>query len=199
MRKLWKCKLPLKLKVFMWQTYHDRLQTGVTLKQKKWREDSRCALCGVPETRDHIFFECVMPKFVWTCFKEALGWDRCPRRLQDLLDTWIPLNSTGYDLKNFLLTIVLWAMWTTRNKMAIEGVFLGAPADIMLKISSYLQRWSVLLGASDRSEVGGGTKKVTSWMDNFLKKLETRTSPPGCVSLLFFGLSSFRSFVWTVS
>lgn len=37
--KLWKSKLPMKLKVFMWLALQGRIQTGVALKAKKWKGD----------------------------------------------------------------------------------------------------------------------------------------------------------------
>jgi len=76
--KLWKSKLPMKLKIFMWLALHKRLQTGVALKKKKWKGDANCILCNSPETVNHILFQCVMAKFIWACFKEMLSWDRVP-------------------------------------------------------------------------------------------------------------------------
>lgn len=46
MIKLWKSKLPYKLKVFLWLAVQDRLQTGVNLKKRKWRGSGKCCLCG---------------------------------------------------------------------------------------------------------------------------------------------------------
>jgi hypothetical protein len=63
MQKMWKTKLPLNLKVFMWQMYHDRLQTGVVLKKFKWKGDRNCVICGAPETRDHICSLVCLPSF----------------------------------------------------------------------------------------------------------------------------------------
>jgi hypothetical protein len=47
MRRLWKTKLPMKLKVFMWQVFHDKLQTGEELKNGtgKGMENVLFALC----------------------------------------------------------------------------------------------------------------------------------------------------------
>ena len=55
-RKIWKNRMPLKLRVFVWQALHNRLQTGVVLKKMKWKGDDKCPLCNKPETVDHIFF-----------------------------------------------------------------------------------------------------------------------------------------------
>ena len=48
--------MALKLRVFVWQALHNRLQTGVVLKKMKWKGDDKCPLCNKPETVDHIFF-----------------------------------------------------------------------------------------------------------------------------------------------
>lgn len=74
MRMVWKCKIPMKIKVFLWLVLHDRLQTGVNLKKKRLKGDHECKICGVPDTSDHIFFLCIIPRFIWTCVKETLGW-----------------------------------------------------------------------------------------------------------------------------
>ena len=43
-KKVWKNKMPLKLRVFVWQALHNRLQTGVASKKKKWKGDDKCSL-----------------------------------------------------------------------------------------------------------------------------------------------------------
>lgn len=78
MKKLWKSKLPMKIKIFMWMLIQDKLQTRVNLKKKQWKGDVKCCLCGKVVSNDHLFFNCILAKTVWTCFKEALGWDKIP-------------------------------------------------------------------------------------------------------------------------
>ena len=61
MRRVWSSSLlPMKLKVFLWLAAQDRLQIGVELKKKGWKDNARCSLCGNSETMDHIFFGCVL-------------------------------------------------------------------------------------------------------------------------------------------
>ena len=98
----------------------DKLQTGVELRKRKWKGNAVRNLCGKLETLDHILFSCITAKFLWACFKESLGWVRIPTGWQDFLDTWIPLGCRDYHTKLFLLTKVVWTLWTTRNKRTIE-------------------------------------------------------------------------------
>ena len=145
LRRICKSKLPMKLKVFLWLISHNRLQTGAELKKRNWRGSAVCTICEKIETVNHIFFSCVLAKFVWTCFKEALGCDRVPISWQDLLDNWIPLGCQDYNSKLFLSTIVLWMLWTARNKRMIEGKFPRYPTELLFKFNMFLQRWKVLL------------------------------------------------------
>ena len=54
------------------------------LKKRKFGRGIEIDVYGQCETEDHIFFGCIMVKNVWSCFKEALGWDRIPHNLQDI-------------------------------------------------------------------------------------------------------------------
>ena len=165
--KLWNSRLPMKLKVFMWLAVQDRLQTGLSLKKMKWKGCHKCRLCGVPEDVNHIFFGCVVARFVWISFKEALGWEKFPTSLQELLEYWLPLGVSNYSFRLFLSVIIFWVLWKCRNKMVIEGVFLAQPTKIIYKILSAFQRWRVLLKEADRHRMDEQRKMVESWLSSF--------------------------------
>jgi hypothetical protein len=44
---IWNTKLPLKIQIFLWMMHHDRLQTAVQLRNRKWDDPKECKLCGV--------------------------------------------------------------------------------------------------------------------------------------------------------
>jgi len=52
----WKIRVPLKVKIFLWQVNNDKLQNATTLKHRGWRGSHLCCLCQKQETADHIFF-----------------------------------------------------------------------------------------------------------------------------------------------
>jgi len=176
LQKVWKSKLLMKLKVYLWQIFHNKLQTGVELKKRKWRGSEKCNLCERAKTVDHIFFSCVIAKFVWTCFKEALGSDRVPISWQDFLDNWIPLGCKDYSPKLFISTIVCWALWTTRNKRVVEGKFPRYPTELLIKSNMFLQRWKTLLRGNDLVKIEEWVAQVKGWLETFLEKMRRR--PP---------------------
>ena len=145
---LWESKLPMKIKVFMWLTFQDRLPLGPVLKHRKWRGMVTVWFASAWDNRPHLLLLSI-GALTWICAKEALGWDRTPISMQDLLDKWLPLGSQNYSLKLYITSGVLWVLWNIRNKMAIEGTFIRNPSDVFFKIDSTLQRWRVLLRKSD--------------------------------------------------
>jgi hypothetical protein len=77
-RDLWKLKIPLKIKVFMWY-----LKRGVTLikdnlARRKWNGNKTCCFCSRPETIKHLFlvFVCI---FHMTFVTDKYGVEASPR------------------------------------------------------------------------------------------------------------------------
>lgn len=170
MRMIWKCKVPLKVKVFLWQTVQNKLQTAANLKERNWKGSHKCVVCGENETEDHIFFSCILAKFIWQAIREALGWERAPTGVQDFMDTWLCRGSRNPNLTIFCLAAVLWSIWLTRNKYAIEGVFPNKPTDMLFKIFTVMQRWQVLLKGEEKEILEARSKTLRSWLEDFSKK-----------------------------
>lgn len=56
MNAVWRAKIPLKVKIFLWQMSNDRLQSATCLKERGWKGSDLCTLCKNKELVDHIFF-----------------------------------------------------------------------------------------------------------------------------------------------
>jgi hypothetical protein len=164
------------LKVFLWLIFQNKLQTGVALKKRKWKGSALCGMCGQPETVDHIFFSCILAKFVWACLREALGWERTPVSIQDMLQNWIPLGCGDYSFKVFLLAVIFWVLWTSRNKRAIEGKFPKRPSELLFNINFFMQKWRVLLKGDEQDKLSILEGQLRAWVEPFVEKLRDR--PP---------------------
>jgi CRISPR/Cas system-associated protein Cas7 (RAMP superfamily) len=68
-----------------------------------------------------------------------------------------------------------WALWTTRNKMAIEKSFVKASTDVIYVAVSLLQRWSILLKEKDKERVSQALEAILRWLKNFKPKTTTTT------------------------
>lgn len=74
MADMWKSKIPMKVQVFIWMAFRDRIQSKIQLKKRRWSGPGECRLCGIEETTDHILFQCPVGCFLWVFIRETLGW-----------------------------------------------------------------------------------------------------------------------------
>jgi hypothetical protein len=72
-KALWKLKLPLKIKIFMWFLLKGVILTKDNLLKRHWRGDHRCCFCDNNETIQHMFFDCHVARFVWRIFTMTFG------------------------------------------------------------------------------------------------------------------------------
>jgi hypothetical protein len=110
-RSIWRTKLPLKIKVFLWQLSFDKLQAATALKKREWRGSIHCCLCGGKETIDHIFFRCPIAQFTWCCVRDSFGWSNFPTSWHDLQGGWLSNKlKIPYKLGLFVFAGVAWAL-----------------------------------------------------------------------------------------
>jgi len=75
---IWKAKIPLKIKIWMWLIEHNAILTKDNLSRRNWVGDSKCAFCNGDETILHLFFGCDMAKYVWSLVAFVIGADNRP-------------------------------------------------------------------------------------------------------------------------
>jgi hypothetical protein len=150
---LWSAKLPLKIKIFLWQMAKGRLPSNAQINRRHGASDGNCVLCGQAETVDHIFFTCHLATFAWSGLMEALGVQWNPQCFQEF---FLILNSLALSFKSsiwMLFAAQSWALWNIRNKMTIEHKFPSQPADCFFKTSLFLQLWRPLLRNKHNSKM----------------------------------------------
>jgi hypothetical protein len=72
-KRIWKAKLPEKIKVFMWFMEQNVILTKDNLLKKKWQGSPNCYMCGEPESVDHLFFSCPVAKVTWVSLRCVLA------------------------------------------------------------------------------------------------------------------------------
>jgi hypothetical protein len=64
-KNLWKLKIPLKIKIFMWFLNNKVLLTKDNLAKRNWNGCQKCCFCNELETIHHLFLACPFAKIVW--------------------------------------------------------------------------------------------------------------------------------------
>jgi hypothetical protein len=62
---LWKLKIPLKIKIFMWFLNSKVLLTKDNLAKRKWKGCQKCCFCNESETIHHLFLTCPFARIIW--------------------------------------------------------------------------------------------------------------------------------------
>lgn len=72
---IWKVKIPLKIKIFMWLVAQSAILTKDNMEKRKWQGDPTCYFCNSTESVDHLLFQCSTARVVWgmvaICFNQG--------------------------------------------------------------------------------------------------------------------------------
>lgn len=85
MIETWRTKLPLKIQIFLWMIWQDRLQTATQLRKRKWDGPKDCKLCNQIEDIDHLLFCCPLSTYTWCWVRDSLGWRSIPTAMEEVL------------------------------------------------------------------------------------------------------------------
>lgn len=62
---LWKLKVPLKIKIFMWYLIKGVVLTKDNLAKRNWHGSKKCMFYDLNENIKHFFFTCHYARFLW--------------------------------------------------------------------------------------------------------------------------------------
>jgi hypothetical protein len=64
-KRIWKAKIPEKIKVFMWLVEQGAILTKDNMVKRRWQGNHGCLFCGDFESVNHLLFTCPIAKVVW--------------------------------------------------------------------------------------------------------------------------------------
>jgi hypothetical protein len=157
---IWKTKIPLKIKIFMWQLCRDALLTRENMKKRQclgrlfilfailWKQIITCSshalLLNVSGgTLGHVLGAQCVPNN----FRQAMAWLHAFMRR---------------DSELFLVVIAAfcWAIWNIRNKVIFEHHKLRSPNEIVYFTVSLMRYWAGLHKDDDKAILNGGADKL---------------------------------------
>ena len=157
---IWKAKLPLKIKVFLWQLFQDAILVRENTMKRKWLGCPVSSFCNNIETVGHLFFTCASVKVVWGILGACLETNTCPQNICQSL-VWfykfLPNNRKFYTL---LLAAIAWSIWTIRDKITFENYRMRSPEVIVYTVASFMGHWGGLYDEGDVVKIRDGVKKL---------------------------------------
>ncbi|XP_058734162.1 uncharacterized protein LOC131605881 [Vicia villosa] len=120
---LWDMDAPFKIKAFGWRLFHNRLPMKDLLEFRGMSlssEDLKCIFCGISkESRDHLFFGCLVVKNIWNDIAFWVGKGVCYEEecLSNFMDWHLFFHSKlVLDRKlDIIWFATTWCLWLVRN------------------------------------------------------------------------------------
>ena len=161
---IWNTRIPLKIQIFLWMVWHDRIQIAEQLKKRKWSGQVHCKLCAEKEDLNHLLFRCPVAIFVWCWVRDSLGWLRIPSSFEDFQASFLGKPGAKNNCTHiFLFAGVCWALWRTRNDWVFSDILVRHPKHIAHRTFGFLQQWRAL-----------STKEAKRKVEDLLTKLHVK-------------------------
>ena len=85
---VWKFKIPLKVKNFIWLLHRGVILTKDNLAKRNWKGSKQCCFCMNDEIIVHLFFGCHMARLLWRIIFITFGLTK-PNNIVHLFESWL--------------------------------------------------------------------------------------------------------------
>jgi hypothetical protein len=153
---IWKLKLPLKVKVFIWYLIKGVVLTKDNLVKRRWKGSLKCCCCNIDESIQHLFFDCTYARLVWRIIQVSFNISP-PLNIQHMFNGWVQ----GID-KKIMYKILIgactlrWAMWLSQNDVFFDKVRVFNPMQVIFRGTHWIRHWSLLQKEEDRPQIKWG-------------------------------------------
>ena len=152
---IWKLRLPLKIKIFLWYLKKGVILTKDNLAKRRWKGSVKCCFYEAKESIQHIFFDCILVRFMWNTVFISLG-IQPPRNIANLLGNW--LKGVQPRLRAQILVGVIalcWTVWLCQNDVVFNGSNDNFLLQVIFRGTFWARQWSLLLKKKDSQKVAG--------------------------------------------
>jgi hypothetical protein len=165
---IWKAKIPLKIKIFMWMVAQKAILTKDNMVARNWQGDPGCYFC---ESVDHLLFQCPVAKVIWATLALCFHQNNRPSSYEQFCP-WIrkALPRGGGGVYMLGLAAFCWAIWVTRNKRCFEKIIIKPPHEITLPACMFLHYWAGLYSGEDQELIKVGAAMVVQALIALMNK-----------------------------
>jgi hypothetical protein len=147
--KLWKLKIPLRIKVFGWYLRKGVVLTKDNLAKRNWHGSKKCVFCHHNETIKHLFFQCHFPTSIWSVIQVAsILFPPC--NITNIFGNW--LNGINNRFQKHIRVgaiAFIWSLWLCRNDKLFNDKN-SSILQVIYRAIAILRLWSSLQRLEDR-------------------------------------------------
>jgi hypothetical protein len=147
--KLWKLKIPLRIKVFGWYLRKGVILTKDNLAKRNWHGSKKCVFCHQNETIKHLFFQCHFARSIWSVIQVASTLFP-PCSITNIFGNW--LNGINNRFKKHIRVgaiAFIWSLWLCRNDKVFNDKN-SSILQVIYRAIGTLRLWSSLQRLEDR-------------------------------------------------
>jgi hypothetical protein len=154
--RIWKAKIPEKIKIFMWLLEQKAVLTKDNMIRRNWQGSPACYFCGEPKNNDHLFFSYPIAKVVWgvvaKCFQQNTR-PLCYEQYWQWIKSALPGGESMYMMG---VAALCWAIWKARNKTCFEKKFINNPDEIVYSACALTRYWAGLYPEATQQAINEG-------------------------------------------
>jgi hypothetical protein len=157
---LWKIKVPLKIKIFLWYLRQGVVLTKDNLAKRQWKGGTDCCFCGKQESIQHLFFECHVASLVWNVVSICFDISK-PTSVNDLLGEWI--GSFPPKQRNNVwigIAAFCWAIWLCRNDVVFLRSKPNSCLQVIFRSAYWIRSWAILSKEKERECLNEGCRAL---------------------------------------
>ena len=141
---LWKVKIPLKIKNFMWFLSNKVLLTKDNLAKRLWKGCTKCVFCGEQETVEHLFISCPLARLIWRTVYFTYDIPP-PMNVTNMFGNW--LNGVDRQSKAIIrigVSALCWSIWRCRNDIIFNKRKFFHFLQVIHMMVHWVQLWALL-------------------------------------------------------
>lgn len=171
---LWKLKIPLKIKIFMWFLSNKILLTEDNLAKRQWTGCTKCVFCGEQEMVEHLFIQCPLAKLIWRTINFAFDLPP-PTNVSNMFGNWLD----GVDRKSKAririgVSALCWSIWRCRNDIIFNNKPNFNFLQVIHMMTHWVQSWAPLLPHDQRDVMGSGCIRLQTVAQDILCRVGWR-------------------------
>jgi hypothetical protein len=157
---LWKIKVPLKVKIFMWFLSNKVLLTKDNLVRRKWTGSQKCCFCDSLETVEHLFITCPFAQIIWRMIYFAYNIPP-PSNITNMFGNWLNgVDKTNKGRIRIGVSALCWAIWNRRNDIIFNQSKGTNFLQVINLMVHWIQLWSCLLPSNQQAAMVSGCNRL---------------------------------------
>ena len=143
-KMIWKLKIPLKIKIFLWFLQRGILLTKDNLTKKNWTRSQKYCGCNSNETIQHLILDCPYARLVWRIIFFATGLTP-PKSIRHMFNSW--LSNQSKKIRRVIwvgVAAICWAIWRCRNDLIFNKIKVNSVLQVIFRGTYWFRFWAQL-------------------------------------------------------